>query len=333
VIEHSMQEFKWLSELTAGFYNELIWPTPERLASRTWTRNDVEITFTEESAHDALELALEHHERHQVYSKELREYLKDAPLGQDTPMEVARLINQHPEQMPGELVMLYENMKETEAESIERFGILVERERKVHRVDDFKIRKSVEWAQCLKDAGEGGIVWFWHNGIGQWLRDEMMAAGIDVLYCPAGKDANEAIIDHKNGKRVIVASIAAHGIGKNLQHFEHQLFAQWPRVATIAEQVLGRTHRTGQLADELIVYRFDTTSFDTINFAACLNDAVYNHQSTGDRQKVVYANYDPLPTVFSPEFLKEQGAAPETLTGEQRDMMEDLFGADWQDQL
>lgn len=333
VIEHAMQEFKWLSELTAGFYNELLWPTPERLAGRTWVLDGVEITFTDKSAVEALELAMEHHERHQVYSKELRAYLKESPLGQDTPMEVARVINQHPESMPDELVMFYENMRETKDESIERFGMLVERESHVHRVDDFKILKSVEWAQCLSDAGEGGILWFWHNGIGRWLRDEIQAAGIDMLYCPAGKDANEEIIDHANKDRVIVASIGAHSIGKNLQHFEHQLFVQWPRVATTAEQTLGRTHRTGQMADELVVYRFDTTAFDTINFAACLNDAVYNHQSTGDRQKVVYANYDPMPTVFSPEFLREQGANPETLTVEQRDMMEDLFGTDWQDQL
>ena len=331
VIEHAMQEYKWLSELTAGFYNELLWPTAERLASRTWTIKEKEITFTEKSAEDALKLAMEHHERHQVYSKELREYLKDAPLGQDTPMEVARLINQHPEEMPGDLVMLYENMKACETESVEQFGTLVQRESHVHRVDDFKIRTSVEWAQCLVDAGEGGILWFWHNGIGQWLRDSLHAAGVDVLYCPAGKDANETIIDHAHSERVVVASIAAHGIGKNLQHFQHQLFVQWPRVATTAEQTLGRTHRTGQEADELVVYRFDTTSFDTLNFAACLNDSVYSHQSTGDRQKIVYANYDPLPTVFSPEFLREQGASPDILTMEQRDMMEEIFGDDWRD--
>jgi hypothetical protein len=220
-------------------------------------------------------------------------------------------------------------MKEVEAESVEKFGLLVERERRAHRVDAFKISTAVEWARCLHDAKEGGLLWFWHNAVGLWLRDACAEAGIPALYCPAGKEANQAIIDPANSSRPVIASIGAHHIGKNLQHFEHQLFVQWPRVATVAEQALGRTHRTGQQADELIVYRFDTTAFDTINFAACLSDSVYGHQ-TDDRKKMVYANYDPLPRVFSPEFLREQGADPLSLTKEQRDMMEDLFGDSWE---
>jgi hypothetical protein len=202
----------------------------------------------------------------------------------------------------------------------------VERERRVHFVDDFKVARTAGWAQ---ERERGCLLWFWHNGVGQWLRKFLPEA----LYCPAGKDANAAIIDPANKNRITIASIAAHGIGKNLQHFQEQLFVQWPRVARDAEQALGRTHRTGQQADDLVVWRFDVLPFDSLNFAACLNDSVYNHQSTGDRQKMVYANYNPMPTVFSPEFLKEQGADPHALSAEQTRMMEDLFGAEWKSAL
>lgn len=73
--------------------------------------------------------------------------------------------------------------------------------------------------------------------------------------------------------------------------------------------------------------------FDVLNFAATLNDACYVQQSMGLRQKLLFATHDPLPSIFSPEFLKEQGADPAMLTGEQREMMEDLFGQDWLDQI
>ena len=101
---------------------------------------------------------------------------------------------------------------------------------------------------------------------------------------------------------------------------------QWPRQADKAEQLLGRTHRNGQTADELRVVRGDYTEFDFINFAACLNDALYIHQTTGTRQKMIYCNYDPLPKIFPSSVLRERGAEVRRLTIEQRKMMADKFG-------
>lgn len=321
-IDHAIHTFKWLNELSAGFYNELVWPEVERIVTRT----DLNVA----QAEAALKKAKEHHARQQLYHKELRSFLQSAPLGMDTPMEVARQINQHPDRLPAKLVLAYENMKIEEEESIEEFGLLVEREGRIHRVDSSKVDRAIDWAKKL---GHGCILWFWHNGVGQWLRDVAKAAKLDVLYCPAGDDANEKIIDEANAGKVVIASMGAHGTGKNLQHFQHQLFVQWPRDAKLAEQVLGRVHRNGQQADEITAHRFDANSFDTVNFAATLNDSVYIHQSTGQRQKLVYAVHNPMPRVFSPEFLREQGADPAKLNAEQRGMMEDLFGADWEDAI
>ena len=66
--------------------------------------------------------------------------------------------------------------------------------------------------------------------------------------------------------------------------------------------------------------------FDHICRAATLQDAVYIQQTTGSRQKVVFCDYDPMPSIYSSEFLREQGTAPEMLTKEQRRVLASLFG-------
>lgn len=315
-IAHAIHRFKWINELTAGFYNELIWPTPERLVTRH--------RWSEQTANDALRTAKDHHALQQAYHKELRSFLQDAPLGCDTPMEVARQINQNPDKLPFLLTEKYQDMKLAEEDSIELFGVLVERERHAHRIDDYKVRYAIDFAR--KHRG-GLILWYYHNAIGAWLHEMAVAAKLDHLYAPAGQ--NEEILDKAHAGRVVIASMTAHGTGKNLQHFSDQFFVQWPRDSKLAEQVLGRTHRNGQEADTVAALRYDATAFDSLNFAACLCDAVYTHQSTDLRQKVVYATHNPLPRIFTPEFLREQGADPAILNPEQRSMMEDLFGDDW----
>lgn len=94
----------------------------------------------------------------------------------------------------------------------------------------------------------------------------------------------------------------------------------------MAEQVLGRTHRNGQKADELIVNTNNTLEFDEVIFAACLNDSLYIHQTTGNRQKLIYANYDPTPKIIPSAVLRERGLQPNILTREMVRAMSDKFG-------
>lgn len=326
-IDCAIHTFKWLNELSAGFYNELVWPTLERIQKR--------YSMDEPNAKAALALGKEYHGCQQLYHKKLREFLADSPLGCDTPMEVARQINQQPENMPSDLVGAYNDMRGAQVESEQVYGVLIEREGHAHRVDPYKVEAAVDWAfKTKRGQPKGCILWVSHIEVGQWLAELARKRGKDrVLYCPAGDEANATIIDPANADKVVIASMSAHGVGKNLQHFQRQLFVQWPRDAKLAEQVLGRLHRSGQQADEITAYRFDATGFDAVNFAATLNDAVYIHQSTDLRQKLVYAAHNPLPRVFSPEFLREQGADPKALNPEQREMMEELFGASWEEQL
>lgn len=311
-IQHAIHTHKWLSELSCGFYNELTWPEPGVLAKRR--------SITVEDAAQQLELAVKHHKAQQVYNKDLREFLiyGRTPAGVDTPRAVGQAISQgRLEGIPSKLVELWRKAHAMVFEG------MPERDSRAVRICSFKIDAAVNWARQLP-KGEGGLVWYYHNEVGEWIVEVAKAAGLPVLHCPAGD--NEKIRDPKNADKVLVASVMAHGEGKNLQHFQHQFIVQWPRSARVAQQMLGRCHRTGQTADELVVWRADTMPFDVLNFAACLNDAVYQQQTTGVRQKMVFCNYDPLPLVFSPEFLREQGLQPQQLSAEQRAMLEDKFG-------
>jgi hypothetical protein len=70
----------------------------------------------------------------------------------------------------------------------------------------------------------------------------------------------------------------------------------------------------------------NTTDSDALNFAACLNDSCYIHDTTGVRQKLMYAAYETPPIVISPAILKRAGLDPKRLTGEQLQLMRDTFG-------
>ena len=102
---------------------------------------------------------------------------------------------------------------------------------------------------------------------------------------------------------------------------------QWPRPAKTAEQLIGRLHRQGQKADEIEVRTCLTLDFDHMLFGACLNDALYIHQTTGTEQKMVYGSYIPMPKIFPPAVLIEAGAkGVKQLTSEQLKILEDKFG-------
>lgn len=313
-IEHAFHKWKYLYELTSGFYNQLAWPTPETYALRK--------NISEQEAFIILEKAREQHDAEQEYVKVMRRWIYDKQLpGLDTPLLVA-----------SELARNGDKTVATEVYTAWRYAKALEfvgcpvRDSLAVRVCDYKIREAVKWASEYVPKGEGALMWVFHEEPGLWLYEYLFKAGLDPLYCPAGNASNVGIIDKKNAGRIIVASTPAHGEGKNLQHFRHNYFLQWPRNASKAEQALGRTHRTGQTADELWMFTNTTTDFDENNFAACCIDALYAHQTTGDRQKLIYANYNPMPRILPPSVLRQRGFDNQLLNARQQYELAEKFG-------
>lgn len=312
-IDHAIHAFKWMYELSSGFYNELVWQTPMELGKQR--------SIPPEEAERLLNKSKKHHEANQVYVKELRDFLENRSRpGYDTPMLVGLNISQHGAKYVGTgLSDLWKDMKALE------FHRMPKRISHQIRVCPFKKDAAVLWASCLgKDTG--GLIWVWHQEMGRWIMEGLREAGLDPLYAGAASTLFDPNNIEKSSRHIVVTSIEAHKEGKNLQPFQNQLYVQWPRSSKAAEQSLGRTHRNGQTADELIVDMLNSSPFDHQLFAACLNDALYIQQTTSMRQKLIIAGYDPMPRIYSPEFLRERGMENEHLDREMRIQMTERFG-------
>lgn len=109
-------------------------------------------------------------------------------------------------------------------------------------INDFLARDAAEWAK-----ENVGIVWYEHASFG-----ERVAQLSGAKFYGPGEEASAQIINEL-GDRSIVASVRAHGTGKNLQMFNKQIVANPPSDGGTWEQMLGRTHRPGQEASEVLV--------------------------------------------------------------------------------
>ncbi len=307
-IDHGFHKYKWKRELVNGFYHLLSWPEAEGYAERK--------NITVAAADEILIRAQDHLALKQDYYSELRQFFKDAPKHLDTPMLVGLEMSRNGSERVGdELYAAWLEAKEADFEG------RPDRDAEMIRVSPFKVNAAVTWA---KQFGTG-IIWTWHPEFGQWVVEALQEAGVDAVWCPAGDDFIEDLGDPLRGGKgdcIAVASIAGHGTGRNLQAFERCLMLEFPREPIQAEQTIGRIHRPGQEKDHVDVYTMLSLDFDHHNRAACLNDAIYIQQSTGQHQKIVYADYDPLPQIFTKEFLREQGIdGVKTLTKDQRVML------------
>jgi len=318
-IDHAIHVYKWLSELTAGFYNSLVWPEAAGIARAR--------KITEPAAEDLLTRSRSHLKAVQAYHKCLREFFKDSPANLSMPTEVATSIANHGDRdVPFELVALWR------AKEAADFAGRVERKQVPVRIDDFKVRPSVEWA---KQHGRG-LVFAYHEELAVWLHEAMTAAGLDPLYAPAGEEGAILVesvgdpLQGGKGDRIVVASMASHGVGRNLQAFDRMLFVQWPRAAMLAEQSLGRLHRTGQEADEVVAYALmgdHGDGWDHASRAATLNDTLYDTQTTGLSRRLLYADWMTLPTIVSTAALRRRGMSPAELDAAGQEKLRALFGA------
>lgn len=327
-IEHAMQTWKWKYQIYGGgFYTELIWPDTEEVQCKIKASSYKE-------ADDFLDRAKQFHAAHQEYYKDLRQWLGNhGRPGLDTPKLVGSNMYHHKDRDVGShLYTSWNSWRNTDFDDRERIvnpskTDMYGRKKNSVRLCPFKILDMIEWIKSDVPDDEGCLIWVHNVEVGAWALQMMLEAGIKrVKYCPAGDQHNSEIINPEFGKHRIIASISAHGEGKNLQHFRHQYMLQHTRPAKRMEQLLGRCHRTGQKADELFVQTANCTLFDDITMAATLNDALYIHQTTNTFQKMIIANYSPVPKIFPSEVIREKTGSGHILTSEQRKLLKEKFG-------
>lgn len=142
-------------------------------------------------------------------------------------------------------------------------------------VDDFLVDDAANWL-----ADHQGIVWTEHVTVG-----ERIAEKAGVRYYGGGPRSARDIL-HVKGP--CVASIQAHGAGRNLQHYNRALITSFPTCGATVEQLLGRLHRQGQNRP----VTFDIYLHSGVLWAGlmqAIEDAQYTKQITGIDQKLLLA--------------------------------------------
>jgi hypothetical protein len=135
-----------------------------------------------------------------------------------------------------------------------------------------------EWA-----ARHVGLIWVEWPIVGQRIAREV---GLEY-YGREGLNAHGRPIEDEKGDRCAVASIAANGTGRNLQFWSRALVTSAPPTGTAAEQMIGRIHRPGQMADE-VTYDFMIACREQMNgFAQSLRDAGFHNALLGSEMKLL----------------------------------------------
>ncbi len=284
-ISYALHKWKYLFELSAGFYYAHDWP--------------------DQADPEALERSKQHHELKQTYNRLLRAYLQlKRRSGLDTPRLVGLSFSRYGNEKVNDLE-LFEAWSEFKA--LEAEGDLVERERRAVLVCDYKMKFAASVAARWAAEGHGGILWYSHQAVGSWLSSVCLKQGLDVLFCPGGPAAAAAIENPSSVNKIVVASVGAHHIGRNLQFHRNALFVQVPRKATVLNQAIGRIHRYGQKLDEITQNLCMHGEWDDLQFASTLVDAVFQARVMGDRQKVIDGRWLTEPRAYPPQYLATRG--------------------------
>lgn len=159
--------------------------------------------------------------------------------------------------------------------------------------DDSAIQACAAWAEREK-----GIVWCEHRFFARRLAQ---VAGLTYYGANGLSDAGESITLVKPGK-AIVASVQANATGRNLQCFSTNLITSCPPSAQTVEQLIGRTHREGQLADEVEVWILLGCREHADSFERALESARAAADTLGHQQKLL------LSDVLMPDVSSRRGS-------------------------
>lgn len=145
-------------------------------------------------------------------------------------------------------------------------------------ISDYLVRWAGDWLrQDLKDPG---IVWVEHVPFG-----EALAHATGYPYFGAGD--HERILTYAGP---MIASIRAHGEGRNLQRYRRSLVITPPDLGATWQQLLGRTHRPGQEADEVEWQVCLHAPELWASFKHARADARYRQDTMGMQEKLLLAD-------------------------------------------
>lgn len=157
--------------------------------------------------------------------------------------------------------------------------------------DSFKPNSVPVWVtdaplrEVLKRDTGNTIFWVEHIATGKKLAE---MSGLPYYHRLGIADEGDFIGDHKSGS--FIASIASNAEGRNLQHYSHNVIVTPPASGRTVEQLMGRTHRPGQMADEVGFEIMTGHNAIVGHLQQAIKDAEFIHLTTGQPQKLLIAD-------------------------------------------
>lgn len=150
---------------------------------------------------------------------------------------------------------------------------------------------------CARWAEKSGLIWCEHIDFAERLSS---MTGLPY-FAGEGLDSQGNSIETFDGPAAIL-SIEANREGRNLQRFSRNLVASPMQQGDRWQQLLARTHRDGQDADEVICDVVVSCIEHVIAMDIMRSDARYQEDITGDHQKLLLAD------IIVPETTHLRGA-------------------------
>jgi len=146
-------------------------------------------------------------------------------------------------------------------------------------VHDATIEFAAKWLEREK-----GLVWTEHRAFGQRL-----AEVTGMPYFAQGGMCGDTYIEDHRGPAIL--SVGSNSEGRNLQHgWSKSLVISAAPKGSLWEQLLGRTHRSGQGADEVSYEVLIGCRELYAGMMQVLADARYTHDTQGMEQKILTAD-------------------------------------------
>ena len=217
-------------------------------------------------------------EARSAWAKACRTFCSRAPEGLDTPALLERALvmflkKEIEAKFPRELVLTFIEWAKEKHKPLPPVG--------VKWFSDYFLANIINWVQQQK---EPPLVWYEHTALAQALHQ---LTGWPIY--GTGKESDRALTQVKE-PHVALISIRAHSQGKNLQAWGNHFIAHPLSDGARWEQLLGRSHRTGQKRKVVTVTVPNFSEF-SVALDSARESAKYIEDSTGLKQRLLNAKW------------------------------------------
>lgn len=304
LVSTPMHIYNIAAELANGFYNDPYWPDAAVVARRRG--------ISEGEATHLIFSSRQYHLADQAYRSVLFPWIKKAPLGFDSDLEVGgKIARGDTNGIADEVVDAWQDRHGCDFEG------RLERDHRYVIVCEWKLDATIERVKRLMiEKQRGTLIWAQNHAVADALLRKLTEHGIEnYAVGPRFPKVNkDKLYEKRYQHAAFVLSVQSCAHGLNLQYtFHTNIYAQVLRSASLLEQSLGRTHRDGQKEAEVYAEILLTEGTDHDTLGACLVDATFTHQTLGNEHKALLASWEPPPRLPPPEMLRSKVPNVESL--------------------